>query len=176
MQINDITTLRLPLWEDLPDFGIYKDQLVSLIKDILNPLFITENSFITPSMINNYVKLRLMPQPIKKKYYRKHIASILVLTTLKQVLNLDDITKGIRIYVKRYGYEDAYNVFCECLLKNIEDVFVHEKVEYSTEESLKKRRPLEIISLALCMKLYTQIILNDRQDQGELNGKDSDIN
>ena len=48
---------------------------------------------ITASAINNYVRKKLMPAPVKKRYYRTHIAYLLVLCTLKQSLTISEIFK-----------------------------------------------------------------------------------
>ena len=65
---------RLPRWEDLPTFDIYMDQLITLVKQYLKDLFDEEDVIITSSMINNYVKMELIPKPVKKRYNREHIA------------------------------------------------------------------------------------------------------
>ena len=39
-------------------------------------------------MINNYVRTKLLPEPKKKRYYRIHLAYLLMICTLKQSLRL----------------------------------------------------------------------------------------
>lgn len=41
---------------------------------------------ITPSMINNYVKVGLVPAPVKKQYGREQIARLIAICIFKQVL------------------------------------------------------------------------------------------
>ena len=67
---------RLPAWEDIPDIGLYMEQVVQVLKTYLDylPPELKEEQFITASTINNYVRTRIMPKPVKKKYYRTHIA------------------------------------------------------------------------------------------------------
>lgn len=175
LEIDNIVNMKIPRWDQLPDFGIYKDQLITIVKDILDPIFIIEEEFITPSMVNNYVKLKRMPEPIKKKYYKKHIASIIVITALKQILSLDDIKRGIDRLEEIYGYEKAYNIFCDLLEKNIINVFEDKNIENNFND-LDYLVAVDFITTSLCMKLYTQIILNSNQNKGENNGEDSNIN
>ena len=62
--IRSLEGLRLPEWEQLPDFGLYMDQR-------------------TPSMINNYVKAGLIEKPTRKKYSRNALAQLLMICLLK---------------------------------------------------------------------------------------------
>ena len=64
---------RLPAWDDIPDFGLYMEQTVHLLKQYLDymPPELKEEQIITAATINNYVRTRVMPEPIKKKYYRR---------------------------------------------------------------------------------------------------------
>ena len=67
---------RLPEWKDIPDFGLYMNQLIDLLKKYLDylPPELKEEQFITAATINNYVRTKVMPEPVKKRYYREHIA------------------------------------------------------------------------------------------------------
>ena len=68
-----ITDYHLPEWDSIPDLGLYMDQVVVLLAQYLN--FIPampggKESFVTSSTINNYVRLKIMPAPVKRKYFR----------------------------------------------------------------------------------------------------------
>ena len=78
---------RLPRWDELPDIDLYLDQVLTLLDKYLGP-FLPENGghALTASMINNYVKLRIVPAPVKKRYGRVQLAYLLVIGLLKQVL------------------------------------------------------------------------------------------
>ena len=86
---------RLPTWEQIPDFGLYMEQVIALLKQYLDylPPELKEEQFITASTINNYVRTRIMPEPIKKRYYRVHIAYLLIICTFKQGLSIALIQK-----------------------------------------------------------------------------------
>ena len=81
---------RLPAWDDIPDFGLYMEQTVQLLKQYLDymPPELKEEQIITAATINNYVRTRVMPEPKKKKYYRQHIAYLIMICTLKQSLSI----------------------------------------------------------------------------------------
>ena len=85
-----INSFRLPMWKDIPDFGLYMEQVILLLQEYLDylPPDIKEEQFITAATINNYVRKKVMPEPVKKKYYRRHIAYLIVICTLKHSLTI----------------------------------------------------------------------------------------
>ncbi len=84
----------LPDWESLPQLGLYMDQVILLLTQYLGPLSRSEEDKpITASIINNYVRLKVMPAPVKKKYSRVHLASLIIICVLKQSLSISDIQK-----------------------------------------------------------------------------------
>lgn len=84
---------RLPAWEEIPNFGLYMEQVVDLLRGYLDymPPELKDEDVVTSSAINNYVRRGIMPGPKKKKYYRTHIAYLLMICTLKQSLNMNMI-------------------------------------------------------------------------------------
>ena len=62
---------KMPTWNDLPSIDLYMDQVIALMSQYLKNFASSDNEgtqIITPPMINNYVKLKAMPAPVKKKY------------------------------------------------------------------------------------------------------------
>ena len=91
-----ITDYHLPDWETIPDFGLYMDQVIVLLEQYLS--FIPapvggKERFVTSSTINNYVRLKIMPAPEKRKYHRIHIAYLIMILTMKQSLSISDVQK-----------------------------------------------------------------------------------
>lgn len=81
---------RLPAWEELPRLELYMDQVVSLLKEYLAYLADQEENFITPMMINSYVKQKYIPPPVKKRYSRQHLACLIMFCIFKQTLSVAD--------------------------------------------------------------------------------------
>ena len=88
---------RLPAWEEIPDIGLYMEQVVVVLRQYLDylPPEIKEEQFITAATINNYVRNKVMPMPIKKRYYRAHLAYLIMICSLKQGLSISMIQKLI---------------------------------------------------------------------------------
>lgn len=84
---------RLPAWDTIPDIGLYMEQVIDLLKGYLDymPPELKEEQIITGAAINNYVRRGYLPMPVKKRYYRIHIAHLIMICTLKQSLSISMI-------------------------------------------------------------------------------------
>ena len=93
-----ITDYHLPEWNSIPDFGLYMDQVIVLLEQYLS-FFPTpagaKEHIVTSATINNYVRLKSMPAPVKRKYHRVHIAYLVMILTMKQSLSISDVQKVI---------------------------------------------------------------------------------
>lgn len=105
---------RLPRWEALPDIELYMDQVVAVMEKALS-IYNTEsedNRIITPSIINNYVKLKIIPAPVKKRYNKEHLAYLVMICILKQTLAISSIVKMINLQLEKKSIKQLYNEFC----------------------------------------------------------------
>ena len=85
--VRKLNTLSLPRYDQLPNVTLYRDQVIEYVALWMEPLSIcVEHPVITPSMINNYVKVGLVPAPVKKQYGREQIARLIAICLFKQVL------------------------------------------------------------------------------------------
>jgi len=104
---------RLPEWEEIPDFGLYMEQVITLLGQYLDylPPELKEEQFLTPATINNYVRTKVMPEPRKKRYYRIHIAYLIVILTLKPSLPIALIRKLFPSGMSEEEMEAAYRSY-----------------------------------------------------------------
>ena len=99
-------------WEQIPDLGLYMDQVVTFITRVYEPLYGPDiHSYLSPSMINNYVKSRLIPRPTGKKYSREQIALLTMIVALKQTCSMEDIRRLLACR-EAHGVEALYAAFC----------------------------------------------------------------
>jgi hypothetical protein len=101
-------SVHLPQWEELPDIELYMDQVISLIDRYLMPIGVKP---VTAAMINNYVKLKLIPKPVGKRYSRMHVAYIFAIAILKDVFEISQIQAGVMTEIRLLGLKNAYNLF-----------------------------------------------------------------
>ena len=79
-------------WEHLPDIGLYMDQVITYLERQLDVFRKPdEDHLVTPSMVNNYAKAKIVPRAEGKKYGQEHIALLLSVFTLKRVLSVQDM-------------------------------------------------------------------------------------
>ena len=106
---------RLPKWEEIPNFGLYMEQVVILIKEYLDylPPELQEDQIITPATINNYVRKKVMPEPVKKKYYRTHIAYLIMICTLKQCLSIAMLQSLIPMGLSEEEVKETYSTYTQ---------------------------------------------------------------
>lgn len=108
-------TLSLPKWEELPALDLYMDQVISLLKQYLSfyPEELGGEKVITQSGINNYVRLKVIPPPVKKRYTRIHLAYLIMIGCLKPALSISYIQKMVPLELNEEQVARLYNDFVE---------------------------------------------------------------
>ncbi len=96
--LESIAQYRPVPWDLIPDLGLYMDQVVTFITRMYEPLYGPEiHGYLSASMINNYVKSKLIPRPAGKKYSRGQIALLTMIVALKQVSSMEDIRRMLTL-------------------------------------------------------------------------------
>ena len=104
---------QLPAWEDFPALELYMDQVTVLINQYLEPYETDRNSdsTVTPAMINNYVKMKIVPPPVKKRYTKIHLAYLVMVCMLKQTLSMEMIRRVIPVDLEEQEVRAIYQTF-----------------------------------------------------------------
>ena len=160
--LEEIQLFRCPRWEQLPEIDLYIDQTVSFLERYLQPVETSsEEKTITGTMINNYVKQKVIDAPVKKKYNRTHLASLFVLCILKKVFSIGEVDKMMKI-LQCVDFPAAYNRFCTALEDQISLVFScqghPEHLSFSGEAVIKSA------IIAFSHKLFTQKCLQAQEN------------
>lgn len=108
-----LNNYQLPEWENIPDIGLYMEQVIALLKNYLDylPPELKEEQFITAAAINNYVRKKIMPEPDKKKYYRTHIAYLIIICSLKQSLSIPTLQTMIPVNLSKEELRNFYTAY-----------------------------------------------------------------
>ena len=105
---------QLPGWDEFPELPLYMDQVIYLMNQYLSPLDREENrQQVTPAMINNYVKLAIIPRPVKKRYDRVHLAFLIMVCLLKQTVSTAEIKKLIPVGFGEKEIKPLYEGFLD---------------------------------------------------------------
>lgn len=139
---------RLPRLDQITDVGLYLEQTAKFINRYLIQFNQAE---LTTSMISNYVKLKLLPNPHKKQYSNIHIAILLFISLSKSVLSLDDIRFLLSFYKSDNDFITFYDDFCEKLEQTIHDIFNDGIVNLNTKEEDKL---VDSLVLTIAQKIY----------------------
>lgn len=111
---NSVKNFHLPRCAELPELDFYMDQVISLMEKYLFLLSVDGSAkFITPAMINNYVKLGIIPPPRKKRYSKEHICYLFIICTLKSVIPIPSISQIIKAQTQSRSVFELYDIFCE---------------------------------------------------------------
>ncbi len=103
---------RLPRWNEIPDVGLYLDQVVKYINTYFESF---PEMKVTASMVSNYVKKKLIMNPHRKTYSREQIAQLIFIAAAKTVLSMDNIRVCFDIQKEHFSTEKSYNVFCDTM-------------------------------------------------------------
>ena len=151
--------------EDIPKIDLYMDQVLTFLGERLRRTARKSDAdkLLTKTMINNYVKNKVMIPPVKKKYSRDHILLLLVIYYMKSFLAIDDIRKIVGPVSDRYAQPTTR--WTEQAGKkhrySMSDVYT-EVFEYVTEDV--KRFPEEVEKiLAETDKAFTAAPEEDRE-------------
>ena len=97
-------------WDRLPEIDLYMDQVITYMDRQLDGFQrIKANKLLTPSMINNYVKDKVLDRPEQKKYSRNHLAILTFICMLKPVLAIQDISSLLHALLQDDTKQELYD-------------------------------------------------------------------
>ena len=139
---RQLTEQRPDGWDSLPDIPLYMDQVVSYLARQLSGL--GEGDALTPAMINNYMKDGLLERARGKKYDQEHLAYLIAITALKQVMSVREM-KVLTTVGREQGKPDLqYEYFCKYLDEALSDT-----VRHIDEDTSDHNLPKLVLDLAL---------------------------
>lgn len=140
---------HMPRYDELPNVELYRDQVIEYIVQVLCPLSgCSDGPWLTPSMVNNYVKQRLVPAPVKKLYGREQIARLLTICIFKQFLPIDAIARLFRIQKVTYPIDVAFDYVSAEINNAVDSAFSRHDGMRRDTASLVTRESLLVRSAA----------------------------
>lgn len=107
-------------WEQIPDLDLYMDQIISYMPR--QHIGLESGEALTSAMINNYIKVNLLPRAKGKKYTREHIAYLTAICLLKQVLPVDQVGQLLKAIEPEASVENFYNEYKDLLDEEFSNV------------------------------------------------------
>lgn len=150
--LEAIRICHLPRYHEIPDVGLYLNQVAKYINGYLTPFC---DMSITESMISNYVKKRLVSNPEKKQYNREQLAYLIVIAVAKSILSLENVRQLLELRKQTYSCETAYNYFCGEFENVLQYVFgIRETMEQVGEEQSDAKFLFRNIIITVAHKIY----------------------
>lgn len=115
---------KLPRWNELPSVDQYLEQVLKLLDEWMGDYLAPGGGkVLTRTMVNNYVKLKHIPAPENKKYDRLTIACLVVISLLKPVYTIEEISRLIKLGIDFKDAEQSYNQFCDMIELAVKHAF-----------------------------------------------------
>ena len=157
--LDGIEKFSLPRYHEIPDVGLFLEQTTKYISGALAPLC---GITITSSMISNYVKKKLIVNPVKKQYSREQIAYLIFIAVAKSVLSLEHIQVLIDMQKASYTAEEAYTYFCEELCNVLHVSFgIEQEYRKIGMHNSEQKNILRNTIIAVANKIYLEKVLTE---------------
>lgn len=112
-------SFTIPSFHEIPDIGLYLEQVSKYINSYLEAF---PEMNVTPSMISNYAKQKLISRVNKKTYTRVQIATLILIVLLKNVISIENTRRLLmELEEKQKSMETIYEQFRTILLATCRD-------------------------------------------------------
>ena len=160
--MQDILNMALPQWELLPDIGLYMDQVITLMDRTFSPAL--PKGEMTKSMVNNYVKVGMIPRPVGKKYDREHLAMLLMICVFKQALSMESISRLLGFLCEQ-DVRTGYDQFC-AIIRRIEESAKGGRIELFGDGMDEREMALRSGVMAALCTIHTCRLLEKERASG----------
>ena len=153
--LSSLSSYSLPSFREIPDVGLYLNQCATYINRVFEDI---DGISITESMISNYVKKKLIPNPVKKQYSRESIAYLIFIAVAKNVVSLDDIQVLLSLQRKNFRVEESYEYFRSEFVSVLKYVFsLGEMPSPINENGSMEKELLRNILVTVSHKIYIDL-------------------
>lgn len=153
----DSIHFRLPAYNEIPDVGLYLEQVAKFINSYLQDF---PEMLVTPSMISNYAKQKLIDRVHRKTYSRRQIAMLIFIVCGKTVLSITHIRGALTDLQKDDpDFNKTYRAFTRTL-EQVTDQLFAESGEACTAEGCTI---LDQIAVAVGHKMFLEHYFESRQ-------------
>lgn len=164
--VCDMLDFHIPRFDELPNIPLYKDQVIIYVENTLKVIHNhSSEKLLTPTMLNNYVKQKVISPPQNKKYTQKHLAYLIVVCLLKHVYTLNEICELISVQISTCPIDHAYDYFCVELENSLKSVFTTRdfSVPNSAITYTKESEIVRSAVLSFSHKIFIQKFLYEKE-------------
>lgn len=154
-------------WEQISDLGLYMDQVVTFTQRQLASLFPVGERVLTPSMVNNYVKMGLVSRPVDKKYGRDQLAQILMVCMLKQSASAEEM-KQLLAVPESGSVREVYEDFCQTQHEIFVELCAALPLKASMECAIRASAYRLLLSAVVGKEAPREAVASAAKDKGEV--------
>lgn len=151
---DTLCQFSLPAYDEIPDVGLYLEQVARYIN---GPLASFPEMKVTPSMISNYAKAKLFSRVNKKTYSRDQIAIVFFITIAKSVLSIEYVRTALVLFrSKNYSIQKGYEYFREELQNAVTTFYGSASTKKNSSTLSEDEKMLKNVCTAIAHKMYVE--------------------
>lgn len=151
---EDLSSFTVGAWDEWPDIDLYMDQVISYLDGYMDSFRIyNDEKMITPSIINNNTKDGVLPKPVKKKYPRSLLSTLLIFCITRQVLSGQELATMLGELTQSENFAEVHENFSSVLENQLKHTAEQIK-EGISENSVTDRRELSQLAMKLSLEAF----------------------
>ena len=156
---KEILESQIPTWDELPPIDLYMDQVIILLNKCLSMIKNDsgEVEAVTKNMINNYVKMKIIPAPVKKKYSKTHIAYLIIVCAMKQVFSISMIKNILPDFGEDERIKEVYNGFVASFYRAADENMKRQMTFDSVQSGVET-----LSAEAIVLKIMAEALMRER--------------
>ncbi len=151
---DELSNFSVGNWEEWPDIDLYMDQVISYLDKYMNYFRIYDDEkMITPSIINNNTKDGVLPKPVKKKYPRSLLSTLLIFCVSRQVLSGQELATMLGEITQSEDFASIHKNFGDVLenqLKHTVAQITNDTKDFKTTD----RQELAQLAMRLSLEAF----------------------
>ena len=161
---NALKNFAMPDYEQIPDVGLYLDQVARFINSFLADF---PEMQVTPSMISNYAKQKLIERVNRKTYTRDQIAALIMIVLSKTVISIEHTRMMLEeLRSGKDSLKDAYGSF-RASLCDVLDALSQESGDLPSNAANERENMIRNIVIAIAHKMVLERYFEIRSAQAE---------
>lgn len=148
---EELLAFECPRYDELPNMGLYLEQALTVINEALAPVLFEP---LTKPMMNNYVKNGVVPAPIKKRYYREHLAYAIAMALLKSVYTVEQVDQFYKVQQDTYPLDVAYNFLTREFENALHEAFAFTGQPLPSIETARTKQTVLVRAMVLTAANY----------------------
>lgn len=158
---DTLKSFTMPDYDQIPDVGLYLDQVAKFINSFLKDF---PEMQVTPSMISNYAKQKLIARINKKTYTRDQIAALIMIVLAKTVISIEHVRMMLdEMRAVGDDLDQEYTLFRDSLCSVLDALSAGAGFQPPCAES-EQDRMIRNIVIAIAHKMYLERYFENRKE------------